>query len=106
MFDVVLEAARSVVKEKGSNRFIPPELYEEALKSYPDLRKNSFMARVIACTSDHPSQKYHVSKRDYFSRTGSLEYKLNDKYKEELTQAEMISQIAKNYKHKGLFGED
>ena len=67
MFDLVLEAARRVVRRKGANRFSPPELYEEALKSYPDLKKNSFMARVIACTPNHNSYKHHASKKDYLS---------------------------------------
>ncbi|GAI44467.1 unnamed protein product [marine sediment metagenome] len=82
MFDLVLEAARGVVRRKGANRFSPPELYEEALKSYPDLKKNSFMARVIACTPNHNSYKHHASKRDYLSYLGPGVYSLNDQYKE------------------------
>ncbi len=81
MFDVVLEAAREVVRKKGANRFSPPELYEEALKSYPDLRKNSFMSRVIACAPNHNSYKHHASRRDYLSYLASGVYTLNDKYK-------------------------
>ncbi len=82
MLDAVLEAARRVVRRKGANRFSPPELYEEALKSYPNLRKNSFMARVIACTPNHNSYKYHASKRDYLSYLGPGVYTLNDQYTE------------------------
>jgi hypothetical protein len=82
MFDVVLEAARGVVRKKGVNRFSPPELYEEALKSYPDLRKNSFMSRVIACAPNHNSYKHHLSTRDYLSYLGPGIYTLNDQYKE------------------------
>jgi len=82
MFDVVLEAAREVVRRKGANRFSPPELYEEALKSYPYLRKNSFMARIIACAPNHNSYKHHASKRDYLSYLGPGAYTLNDQYKE------------------------
>jgi len=82
MFDLVLEAAHRVVRRKGANRFSPPELYEEALKSYPDLKKNSFMARVIACTPNHNSYKHHASKRDYLSYLGPGVYSLNDQYKE------------------------
>ena len=81
MFDVVLEAARRVVKRKEVNRFSPPELYEEALKSYPDLKKNSFMARVIACTPNHNSYKHHASKKDYLSYLAPGVYTLNDQYK-------------------------
>ena len=82
MFDIVLEAARGVVRRKGVNRFSPPELYEEALKSYPDLKKNSFMARIIACAPNHNSYKHHASKRDYLSYLGPGAYTLNDQYKE------------------------
>lgn len=82
MFDLVLEAARRVVRNKGVNRFSPPELYKEALKSYPDLKKNSFMARVIACTPNHRSYKHHASQRDYLSYLGPGVYSLNDQYKE------------------------
>ena len=83
MFDIILETAQEVVKQKGVNRFSPPELYHEALKSYPDLKKNSFMARVIACTPNHKSYKHHASKRDYLSYLGPGAYTLNDQYKEE-----------------------
>ena len=82
MFDVVLEATRGVVRRKGVNRFSPPELYEEALKSYPDLKKNSFMARIIACAPNHNSYKHHASKRDYLSYLGPGIYTLNDQYNE------------------------
>jgi hypothetical protein len=82
MLDVVLEVARRVVKRKGVNRFSPPELYEEALKSYPDLKKNSFMARIIACAPNHNSYKYHASKRDYLSYLAPGVYTLNDQYTE------------------------
>jgi len=82
MFDVVLEAAREVVRRKGANRFSPLELYEEALKSYPYLRKNSFMARIIACAPNHNSYKHHASKRDYLSYLAPGVYTINDQYKE------------------------
>ena len=82
MLDAVLEAAVKVVRRKGVNRFSPPELYEEALKSYPNLKKNSFMARVIACTPNHNSYKHHASKRDYLFYLAPGVYSLNDQYKE------------------------
>lgn len=81
MFDIILEAAREVVRKKGANRFSPPELYQEAREKYPQLRRNSFMARVIACTPNHSSYKHHVSRRDYLSYLAPGVYTLNDKYK-------------------------
>lgn len=80
MYDVILEAAQEVVRQKGFNRFSAPELYSVALVKYPELKRGSFWSRVIACTPDHPSYKHHVSRRDYFSRIGSGLYKLNERY--------------------------
>ena len=67
---------------KGVNRFSQAELYEEALKSYPDLRKNSFMARIIACAPNYNSYKHHASTRDYLSYLALGIYTINDQYKE------------------------
>lgn len=56
--------------------------YVIASEEHPELKRNSFIARVIACTPDHSSYKHHTSKRDYFSYIGPGLYRLNDKYKE------------------------
>jgi len=80
MFDVVLEAAREVVRKKGANRFSPPELYREALLKYPQLRRNSFMSRVIACTPNHNSFKHHASTREYLYYLAQGVYTLRDEY--------------------------
>jgi hypothetical protein len=80
MFDVVLEASREVVRKKGVNRFSPPELYQEALLKYPQLRRNSFMSRVIACTPNHNSFKHHASTRDYLYYLAQGVYTLRDEY--------------------------
>ena len=79
-YDVILETAREVVQRKGFNRFSAPELYQAALQRYPQLKRNSFVSRVIACTPDHPSYKHYASRRDYFSHIGPGLYWLNDKY--------------------------
>ncbi len=80
MYDVILEAARDVIREKGFNRFSAAELYGAARGKYPSLKRGSFMSRVIASTPDHPSYKYHKSTRDYFSRIGAGLYWLNERY--------------------------
>ena len=85
MYDVILEAAREVVRRKGVNRFSAPELFHEALDKYPALKRNSFMSRVIASTPDHPSYKHYASRRDYFSHIGPGLYKLKDAYRLEET---------------------
>ncbi len=85
MYDIILEAAREVIKKKGVNQFSAPELYHEALEKYPELRRNSFMTRVIACTPNHSSYRHYTSNRDYFSYIGPGLYWLNDRYMVEKT---------------------
>ncbi len=80
MYDIILEASREGVRRKEFNRFSAPELYSLAREKYPQLKRGSFMSRVIASTPDHPSYKHHVSRRDYFSRIGPGLYKLNERY--------------------------
>ena len=88
MYDIILETAREVIQRKGFNRFSAPELYHEALEKYPELKRNSFMSRVIACTPDHSSYKHYTSKRDYFSHIGPGLYRLNDEYVADKTSDE------------------
>jgi len=80
MFDIILETAWEVVQRKGFNRFSAPELYHEALEQYPELKRNSFMSRVIACTPNHRSYKHYTSHRDYFHCIGPGLYWLNEEY--------------------------
>ena len=80
MYDIILETAQKVIQRKGFNRFSAPELYYEALEKYPELKRNSFMSRVISSTPDHSSYKHFSSKRDYFSYIGPGLYRLNDEY--------------------------
>ena len=83
LYDIILEAAREVVKRKEYNRFTSPELYAIASEKYKGLNKGSITSRIIACTRNHPSNKYHSSGRDYFSRIAPGTFKLNDQYTEE-----------------------
>ena len=85
VYDVILETAREVIRRKGSNRFRAPDLFYTALEKYPDLKRNSFLSRVIACTPNHPSYKHHVSRRDYFSRIGPGLYQPSDRYMGDIT---------------------
>lgn len=88
IYDIILETAQEVVRRMGLNRFSGPELFHEAIGKYPQLKRNSFMARVIASTPDHPSYKHHKSNRDYFSRIGPGLYRLNDRYTAEIPKEE------------------
>jgi hypothetical protein len=92
MFDIILETAQEIVQQKGFNRFSAPELYSAAREKYPQLKRNSFMSRVIACTPDHPSFKHYSSTRDYFSHIGTGLYWLNEKYMPEETSDQDITQ--------------
>ena len=80
MFDILLESAREFLRRKTYNRFTGPELYAIAREKYPDLKKRSFMSRLTAATPNHPSYKYHLSQRDYFSRIAPGIFTLEDKY--------------------------
>lgn len=97
MFDLVLEAARRVVRNKGVNRFSPPELYQEALKSYPDLNKNSFMTRVIACAPNHKSYKHHASTRDYLSYLAPGVYTLRYQYTKNNDGTSITNSVRSNF---------
>lgn len=85
MYDIILEIAQEVVRRKEVNRFSAPELFYVALEKYPELKRNSFMTRVIACTPNHSSYKHYTSKRDYFSHIGPGLFKLNDQYRADRT---------------------
>jgi hypothetical protein len=85
MFDIILETAQQIVKRKGVNRFTASEVYHEALEKYPELKRNSFMSRIIGCTPNHSSFKHYTSNRDYFSYIGPGLYELNERYKAEKT---------------------
>jgi helix-turn-helix protein len=95
-YDVILEAAREVIRQKVFNRFSAPELYSVAKEKYPLLKRNSFMSRVIACTPDHRSYKHYASTRDYFSHLGQGLYRLNEKYMPDKTSDEDILQDQRN----------
>ncbi len=80
MFDVILETARELVREKGANRFTAAELYHKSLERYPAIKRNSFAARIVGSAPDHPSYRHCVAKRDYLSYLGNGQYKLDDRY--------------------------
>jgi len=80
MFDILLEAAREFLRRRTYNRFTGPALFDIAREKYPDLKKRSFMSRLTAATPNHPSYKYHLSQRDYFSRIAPGIYTLENQY--------------------------
>ncbi|MCK4822023.1 hypothetical protein KA005_40040, partial [bacterium] len=88
MFDIILETAREIIQRKGFNRFSAPDLYSVALEKYPQLKRNSFVSRVVACTPNHASYKHYASRRDYFSQIGTGLYWLNKQYTADRTSEE------------------
>ena len=80
MFDILLESALEFLRRKPYNRFTGPDLFNIAKEKFPDLKRRSFMSRLTAATPNHPSYKYHLSQRDYFSRIAPGIYTLENKY--------------------------
>lgn len=78
--DVALTVAKEIYKETGLNRFHPAELYHRALRKHAGIKRNSFLSRVVACTSDHPSNKHFGSRKDYFRYGGKGILMLNEQY--------------------------
>jgi hypothetical protein len=91
MFDILLESAREFLRRKTYNRFTGPALFAIAREKYPDLKKRSFMSRLTAATPNHPSYKYHLSQRDYFSRIAPGIYTLENQYLPKKTAPEVDS---------------
>ncbi len=85
MFDLVLEAAKNVVREKGVNQFSAAELYHEVLRQHPGVKRNSWTSHVIACAPNHPSFRHYTSKRNYFYYERKGLYRLTDEYLREKT---------------------
>ncbi len=79
LFDILLEIAKSWVKESGNSQFTAAQLYHEALDRYPNLnlKRNSWGAHVIACAPNHPSYRNYTSKRNYFTYMGKGLYRLS-----------------------------
>ena len=80
LFDIVLETAQNLVKSSKVNRFTGAELYNEGLKSHPDLKRNSWAGHVIASAPNHPSYNHFATKKDYFRYLGNGCYKLETRY--------------------------
>jgi hypothetical protein len=91
MFDILLESAREYIRRKTYNRFTVSQLYEIAKERYPSLNKRSFTTRLTAATPNHPSFKYHVSHKDFFSRVAPGIYSLENPYLPEKLSSEVDS---------------
>jgi hypothetical protein len=81
VFDIVLQAAQKVVEMSHKNRFSAAELYHEAIKEHPDLKRNSWSAHVIASAPNHSSYHHFATRKDYFRYLDNGIYKLESRYK-------------------------
>lgn len=79
IFDIVLATAQKLTSS-GKHIFSAAELYEVALQDYPNLKRNSWGAHVIASAPNHSSYKHYSSQRDYLSYMAAGKYKLNEQY--------------------------
>jgi hypothetical protein len=82
LFDLVLDAAKTVVQGDSAREFTAGELYDEVSHRHPELRlrRNTWGAHIIASAPAHRSYRYHTARRDYFEYLGGGRYRLNAKY--------------------------
>jgi hypothetical protein len=68
LFDLVLDAARTVVKDFGESEFTAAELYHVAQEKHPDLdiKRNSWNSHIMSSAPNHPSYRHYTSHRKYF----------------------------------------
>ncbi|MGD2100458.1 MAG: hypothetical protein PVG35_23025 [Desulfobacterales bacterium] len=78
--DIMLQTAKKYVLDSGQNKFTGAKLFNLALVRHPELKRNTFAARVIAAAPNHPSHRHASNRKDYFSYLGKGFYKLNQEY--------------------------
>lgn len=78
LFDLVLDAAKTFMKETGENEFSAANLYHMAVERHPDLslRRNSWNSHVMSSAPNHPSYRHYTSHRKYFRYLGGGKYSL------------------------------
>ncbi|UCG11555.1 MAG: hypothetical protein JSU72_13590 [Deltaproteobacteria bacterium] len=80
IFDIVLQTAKEFVERTGANEFSAADLFHLAKEQYPDLKRNSFAAHVIAATPDHTSYHHYTNRRDFFTYRGNGRFKIANQY--------------------------
>ena len=73
---IILETAWKIISEENKEIFTAADLFRLAKGKYPDLKKNSFNAHVIAAAPNHKSWKHFANKKDYLIYLGKGKYKL------------------------------
>ena len=79
LFDVVLDAAKTMVRDYGAKEFTAADLFHAAVDKYPDLklRRNSFSSHVVSSAPNHSSYGHYTAKRRYFRYLGNGKYSLD-----------------------------
>jgi hypothetical protein len=76
---IVLESAKKVSKKAGDGVFSSVDLFNVAIKKYPELNKKSFNTMVISAAPEHTSWKHYRNGKDYLVYLGKGKYKLREK---------------------------
>ena len=78
LFDLVLEAAQTFIKDIEQREFSAADLYHIAREKHPDLdlRRNSWNSHVMSSAPNHPSYRHYTSHRNYFRYHGRGKYSL------------------------------
>ena len=79
LFDLVLDAARTFIKETGKREFGAADIYHYATARNPELsiKRNSWNSHVMSSTPNHPSYRHYTSHRKYFRYHGRGRYSLD-----------------------------
>ena len=79
LFDLVLDAARTYVKETGEREFSAADLYHMAIRKNPELsiRRNSWSSHIMSSAPNHPSYRHYTARRKYFQYLGRGKYYLD-----------------------------
>lgn len=82
LFDLVLDAARTFVRETGESEFSAADLYHIAVERNQGLsiRRNSWNSHVVSSAPNHQSYRHYTSHRDYFRYLGRGRYSLDPRF--------------------------
>jgi len=79
LFDLVLEAGRTMVEEFKEGEFTAASLYHLAVNKHPDLnlKSNSWGAHMVSSAPNHPSYHHYTARRRFFRYLGNGKYSLD-----------------------------
>ena len=76
--EVVREAAHEFTGGDTEIEFTPTNLFEVILKKYPNFNRETVSGQLKAGCPNHPSQKHHSTKSEYYWRVGRGTFRLYD----------------------------